>query len=85
MADAIFPTQLLRRQTDSQLSVYDLIINGEVPRFELPGGPIGMAIGAQRRNNGFDWKPSALYQSGDSTMVSRICLPTRLGTWKRGL
>ena len=65
VADAIFPTQLLRRQTDSQLSVYDLIINGEVPRLELPGGPIGMAIGAQRRNDGFDWKPSALYQSGD--------------------
>ena len=67
IADAIFPTQMLRRATDSSLSVFDLVVNGLfTPNdFELPGGPIGMAIGAQRRNNGFDWKPSALYQSGD--------------------
>ena len=66
IADAIFPTQLLRRRTDSSLAVYDLILNGEMPGgFELPGGPIGMAVGAQRRNNGFDYKPSALYQSGN--------------------
>jgi len=33
--------------------------------FELPGGPIGMAIGVQRRGNGFDYIPSSIEQSGD--------------------
>lgn len=68
VADSIFPTQLLRNRTDSNLSTYDLVFNGTMPLpydFELPGGPIGMAIGAQRRNNGFDHIPAALYQSGD--------------------
>jgi len=67
IADAIFPTQMLRNRTDSSLSVIDLTVNGLFTPggFELPGGPIGMAIGAQRRNNGFDYVPAALYQSGD--------------------
>ena len=33
--------------------------------FELPGGPVGMAVGVQRRGNGFDYIPSSLEQSGD--------------------
>ncbi|NKB33093.1 MAG: TonB-dependent receptor plug domain-containing protein [Pseudomonadales bacterium] len=68
VADSIFPTQLLRNITDSSLSTMDLVFNGTVPLpndWELPGGPIGMAIGAQRRRNGFDHIPAALYQSGD--------------------
>jgi iron complex outermembrane receptor protein len=67
VADSLFPTQLLRRRTDSTLHTMDVILNGEVPlgNFELPGGPVGMAVGVQRRGNGFDWSPSALYQSGD--------------------
>ena len=67
IADAIFPTQLLRGRTDSVLYTMDLIFNGTVPlgNFELPGGPIGMAIGAQRRGTGFDHMPAGLYQSGD--------------------
>ena len=67
VADSIFPTQLLRGNTDSSIYTLDLILNGTLPLgdFELPGGPIGMAIGAQRRGNGFDYTPAALYQSGD--------------------
>ena len=67
IADAIFPTQLLRARTDSAIFSYDLILNGTLPLgdFELPGGPIGMAIGAQRRGDGFDYIPAAIYQSGD--------------------
>jgi len=68
VADSIFPTQLLRNRTDSSLSTYDLVLNGQVNLpggYELPGGPIGMAVGAQRRANGFDHIPAALYQSGD--------------------
>ncbi len=67
VADSIFPTQLLRRRTDSSIYTADLVFNGEVSlgNFELPGGPIGMAVGLQRRGNGFDWIPSSLYQSGD--------------------
>ena len=67
VADSLFPTQLLRGRTDSTLYTLDLIFNGTVPlgNFELPGGPIGMAVGAQRRGNGFDFIPASLYQSGD--------------------
>jgi len=67
VADSIFPTQLLRRRTDDSLYTMDLVLNGEVPmgNFELPGGPIGMAIGVQRRGNGFDYIPSSIEQSGD--------------------
>ena len=67
VADSLFPTQLLRRRTDNSLYTMDLILNGEVPlgNFELPGGPIGMAVGFQRRGNGFDYIPSSIEQSGD--------------------
>ena len=48
VADAIF-TQYRERNID-QLHTFDLILNGELPvNFELPGGPIGMAVGYQRR------------------------------------
>ena len=64
IADAIFQHTTA---TSHRLAVVRIRFDHKrrVPGLELPGGPIGMAIGAQRRNNGFDWKPSALYQSGD--------------------
>ena len=67
VADSIFPTELLRANTKSNMHTLDLIFNGLLPTggFELPGGPIAMAIGAQRRGNGFEHTPSSLHQSGD--------------------
>jgi iron complex outermembrane receptor protein len=67
VADSIFPTQLARRTQDNSLYTMDLVLNGEVPmgNFELPGGPVGMAVGVQRRGNGFDYIPSSIEQSGD--------------------
>lgn len=68
VADSIFPTQELRSRIDSSLYTVDLVLNGTLPlpsNWELPGGPIGMAVGAQRRGNGFDRSPAGLYQSGD--------------------
>ncbi|MAO39656.1 MAG: hypothetical protein CMK70_05380 [Pseudohongiella sp.] len=49
VADAIF-TQDQLDDRDS-LQTFDLIVNGQVPlgEFELPGGPIAMAAGYQRR------------------------------------
>lgn len=47
-----------RRQTNErELDVIDLVINGEVG-IELPGGPIGAAIGYQRRDDGYTNTPS---------------------------
>lgn len=48
VADSVF-TQYRERNID-QLHTFDLILNGELPvNFELPGGPIAMAVGYQRR------------------------------------
>ncbi|MDD9894727.1 MAG: TonB-dependent receptor, partial [Gammaproteobacteria bacterium] len=68
VADSLFPTQFLRSTVSEKLSTYDLVLNGTMPLpndWELPGGPVGMAIGAQRRHNGYDRIPAALYQNGD--------------------
>lgn len=44
----------------SQLDTIDLVFNGELPMFgfELPGGPIGAAVGYQYRKNNFTNVPS---------------------------
>ena len=48
VADAVF-TQYREENRDS-LHTFDVILNGELPiDFELPGGPIAMALGYQRR------------------------------------
>ena len=51
-----------------ELSVIDLVINGEIPLggFELPGGPIGAALGYQYREDSFRNTPSAVELSGDT-------------------
>jgi len=43
-----------------ELSVFDLVLNGEMPLggFELPGGPIGMAVGYQYRDDSYTVNPS---------------------------
>lgn len=67
VADSIFPTEFLRAVINTDIFTADLIFNGTIPmgNFELPGGPIGMALGAQRRSNGFEFIPSSLQQAGD--------------------
>lgn len=49
VADAIFTQDQVDHK--DRLQTFDLILNGEVPLgdFELPGGPVSMAIGYQRR------------------------------------
>ena len=57
-----------REGGEDDLRTIDIVLNGEAPLggFELPGGPIGMAIGYQKRQE-FDmaW-PSAVELSGDA-------------------
>lgn len=45
---------------EGTLSVFDLVLNGEMPLgdFELPGGPIGMAVGYQYRDDSYTVTPS---------------------------
>ena len=54
------------------LDVIDLILNGEVPLggFELPGGPIGAAIGYQRRDSAYTNIPSLVEIAGDTWIGS---------------
>ncbi len=51
-----------------ELNVIDLVFNGEIPLggFELPGGPIGAAVGYQFREDSFRNTPSAVELSGDT-------------------
>lgn len=46
-----------RSMNQNQLDVIDIVINGEVG-FELPGGPVGAAIGYQRRDDSYKNTPS---------------------------
>ena len=48
------------------LDTLDIVLNGEVPLagFELPGGPIGAAVGFQRRNDEFTNTPHYVLQAG---------------------
>lgn len=57
-----------REVVRDELQTWDLVVNGEVPlgRFELPGGPIGAALGYQRRK-AYDLAiPSAVEIAGDA-------------------
>ena len=50
------------------LDVIDIVLNGEVPLggFELPGGPIGAAVGYQRRDDSYTNIPSLKEIAGDT-------------------
>ena len=50
------------------LDVIDVVLNGEVPLggFELPGGPIGAAVGYQRRDSAYTNIPSLVEIAGDT-------------------
>lgn len=54
--------------TYDKLDVFDVVLNGELPTFdyELPGGPIGMAVGYQRRSDKYTNIPSAVELAGDT-------------------
>lgn len=52
----------------NKLDVFEVVLNGELPTFdyELPGGPIGMALGYQWRNDKYTNTPSAVELAGDT-------------------
>ena len=51
-----------------ELTTMDLVLNGELPLggFELPGGPIGAAVGYQYRETSFRNTPSVVELKGDT-------------------
>ena len=53
---------------DKWLTTIDVVLNGEVPLggFELPGGPIGAAVGYQRRADKYTNTPSVTELRGDT-------------------
>lgn len=57
-----------KESEESKLDVFDFIINGEVPLFgfQLPGGPVGAALGYQWRNDKYTNTPSAVELAGDT-------------------
>lgn len=72
VADAIFTQDQLNDKT--QLQTYDLILNGTVPLggFELPGGPIAMAAGYQRREEKQTDGPTATSIRDDQLIGSQV-------------
>ncbi len=62
------------RWTYDDLDVIDIIFNGEIPlgSFELPGGPIGAAIGYQRRDDSYTNVPAQVEIAGDTWIGSDV-------------
>lgn len=56
-----------RNKDIDELQTFDFVMNGNVPLggFELPGGPIGAAVGYQRRDESLERNPAASQISGD--------------------
>jgi outer membrane receptor protein involved in Fe transport len=56
----------------NDLDIIDIVLNGEVPLggFELPGGPIGAAIGYQWRDDSYTNIPSLVEIAGDTWIGS---------------
>lgn len=63
-----------RGRYENELQTFDMVINGGVPLggFELPGGPIGMAIGYQRRHYRFANFPAPFQLAGDAWIGSQL-------------
>jgi len=55
-----------RKRVEEQLTTFDLVMTGDLPAFgmELPGGPIGAAVGYQFRKDNFVNTPSAAEFAG---------------------
>ena len=54
------------------LDTIDIVLNGELPLggFELPGGPIGVAVGYQWRDDSYTNVPSLVEIAGDTWIGS---------------
>ena len=65
-----------RDRNENELQTFDMVINGTVPMFgyELPGGPVGMAFGYQRRQSRFANTPAPFQLSGDAWIGSQEIL-----------
>lgn len=65
VADSIV-TRYRQRLLD-ELQTYDVVLNGNIAPggFSLPGGPIGAAIGVQRREESLDYTPALGVITGD--------------------
>jgi iron complex outermembrane receptor protein len=57
-----------KETVEDQLTTIDIVLNGEIAPggFELPGGPIGAAVGYQFRDDKFTNTPSAVELAGDT-------------------
>jgi len=58
-----------REFTEFELATFDLVLNGEVG-IELPGGPIGAALGYQRRDDKYTNTPSETEFAGNTWIGS---------------
>lgn len=61
-----------KEMSEDWLNTIDVILNGTVPlgNFELPGGPIGAAVGFQRREDKYTNTPSIVELRGDTWIGS---------------
>ena len=61
-----------KEMTQNWLDTIDIVLNGNLPLgdFELPGGPIGAAVGYQRRSDKYTNTPSAVEIRGDTWIGS---------------
>jgi len=60
----LFSNTITERGNVSQI-VLESILSGTTG-FELPGGPVSVAVGSQYRELGFDFTPDGRRQSGDN-------------------
>lgn len=63
-----------RQEIRTELQTFDIILNGELPLgdFELPGGPIGVAVGYQRREDSYEETPPANIIDGDQFIGEQV-------------
>lgn len=61
-----------KEMNENWLKTVDIVLNGEVPLggFELPGGPIGAAVGYQLRHDKYTNTPSVVELRGDTWIGS---------------
>lgn len=69
-----------RGRNEDILQSFDLVFNGTVPLggFELPGGPVGAAVGYQHRDSQFDNMPAA-YRILNDQWIGSQALPRKGG------